>query len=47
MESEIIKYAMRKIGTKRISALDGMTIVYKNKWYNIYVNGNEVIVEEV
>lgn len=47
MESEIIKYAMRKIGTQRVSALDGMTLEYENKCYNIYVNGNEVTVEEV
>ena len=47
MESKIIKYAMRKIGTKRVSTLDGMTIEYENRWYNIYVDGNKVIVEEV
>ena len=47
MKSKIIKYAMRKIGTQRISILDGMTLEYENKWYNIYVNGNEVTVEEI
>ena len=47
IESKIIKYAMRKIGTKRVSALDGMTLEYENKWYNIYVNGNEVTIEEI
>lgn len=47
MESKIIKCAMRKIGTKRVSTLDGMTIEYENRWYNIYVDGNKVIVEEV
>lgn len=47
MESKIIKYAMRKIGTKRVSTLDGMTLEYENKWYNIYVDGNEVTVEEI
>ena len=47
MESKIIKDAMRKIGTQRVSTLDGMTLEYENKWYNIYVNGNEVTVEEI
>lgn len=47
MESKIIKYAMQKIGTQRVSTLDGMTIEYENKWYNIYVNGNEVTVAEI
>lgn len=47
MKSEIIKYAMSKIGTKRVSTLDGMTLVYKNKWYNIYVDDNNVTVEEI
>lgn len=46
MESKIIKYAMRKIGTKRVSALDGMTLEYENKWYNIYVDGNNNITVE-
>ena len=47
MESKIIRYAMRKIGSQRVSALDGMTIEYKKNWYNIYVNRNEVTVERV
>ena len=47
MESKIIKYAMRKIGTKRVSTLDGMTLEYKNKCYNIYVDDNNVTVEEI
>lgn len=47
MESKIIKYATRKIGTKRVSALDSMTLEYENKWYNIYVDGNNVTIEEV
>ena len=47
MESKIIKYAMRKIGAKRVSTLDGMTLEYENKWYNIYVDGNNVTVEEI
>lgn len=47
MKSEIIKYAMSKIGTKRVSTLDGMTLEYKNKCYNIYVDDNNVTVEEI
>lgn len=47
LESTIVKYAMRKIGTKCVSALDGMTLEYENKWYNIYVNENEATVEEI
>ena len=47
MKSEIIKYAMIKIGTKRVSTLDGMTLEYKNKCYNIYVDDNNVTVEEI
>lgn len=47
MESKIIKYGMRKIGTKRVLTLDGMTIEYENRWYNIYVDRNKVTVEEV
>ena len=47
MESKIIKYGMRKIGTKRDSTLDHSTIEYEDRWYNIYVNGNKVTVEEV
>mgnify|MGYP004526845679 FL=1 len=47
MEIKIIKYAMRKVGTTRVSTLDGMTLEYENKFYNIYVNGNNVTVEEI
>lgn len=47
MKSEIIKYAMCKIGTKRVSTLDGMTLEYKNKWYNIYVYDNNITLEEL
>lgn len=47
LKSTIVKYAMRKIGTKCVSALDGMTLEYKNKWYNIYVNDNNVEIEEI
>ena len=47
MKSEIIKYAMCKIGTKRVSILDGMTLEYKNKCYNIYVDDDNVTVEEI
>lgn len=47
LEAKIVRYAMRKIGTKRVSALDGMTLEFKGKYYNIYVDGNEVTVEEI
>lgn len=47
MENKIVKYAMRKIGTQIVSTLDGMTLEYENKWYNIYVDGNKVTVEEI
>ena len=47
MKSEIIKYAMSKIGTKRVSTLDSMTLEYRNKYYNIYVDDNNVTVEEI
>ena len=46
-ESKIIKYAMRKIGTKRVSALDNMTICIKDRFFNIYVNGNIITVKEI
>lgn len=46
-KAEIIKKAMRSIGTKRVSALDGMTIFIDDICYNIYVNGNEVEVMEI
>ena len=47
MKSKIIKYAMRKIGTKRVSTLDHSIIEYEDRWYNISVDGNKVTVEEV
>ena len=47
MEIKIIKYAMRKVGTTIVSTLDGMTLEYENKFYNIYVDGNHVTVEEI
>lgn len=46
-QSEIIKIAMQKIGTKRVSVLDGMTTCINDIFYNIYVDGNEVTVEEI
>lgn len=47
LESKIIKTAMRRVGTKRLSILDGMTLEVDGVFYNIYVNGNEVTIEEV
>lgn len=46
-ESKIIKYAMRKIGTKRVSTLDNMTICIKDRFFNIYVDGNIITVKEI
>ena len=46
-ESKIIKYAMQKIGTKRVSALNDMTICIKDRFFNIYVDGNIITVKEI
>lgn len=46
-EAEIIKESMRRIGTKRVSAVDGMTICIDDTFYNIYVNDSEVTIEEI
>lgn len=46
-ESKIIKYAMRKIGTKGVSTLDNMTICIKDRFFNIYVDGNIITVKEI
>ena len=47
LKNEIIEYALRRIGTTRIGFLDGMTVIYQDRWYNIYVENGEVTVEEV
>lgn len=46
-ESKIIKYAMRKIGTKGVGTLDNMTICIKDRFFNIYVDGNIITVKEI
>ena len=46
-QDKIIKIAMKRIGTKRISTLDGLTICIDDVFYNIYVNDNEVEIVEV
>lgn len=46
-QAKIIKEAMRRIGTKRVLTLDGMTICIDEIFYNIYVNGNEVEIMEI
>ena len=45
--NEIIKYAMNRIGTNDINILDGMTLCYNDKYYNIYVNNGIVEIDEV
>lgn len=47
LKNEIIKYALRKIGTTRIGLLDGMTLVYQDRWYDITVDNGNVTVDEV
>lgn len=46
-ESKIIKYVMRKIGTKGVGTLDNMTICIKDRFFNIYVDGNIITVKEI
>lgn len=47
LKNEIIEYALRKIGTTRIGLLDGMTLVYQDRWYDITVENGNVTVDEV
>lgn len=47
LKNEIIEYALRRIGSTRIGLLDGMTLIYQDRWYNIYVENGAVTVEEV
>lgn len=46
-KEEIINEAMRRIGTKIVSVLDGMTLSIDDICYNIYVDGGEIEVEEI
>lgn len=45
--NDIIEYAMNRIGTNDINILDGMTLYYNDKYYNIYVNNGIVDIDEV
>ena len=47
LKNEIIEYALRRIGSTRIGLLDGMTLIYKDRWYNITVDHGKVTVDEV
>ena len=47
LKNEIIEYALRKIGTTSIGLLDGMTLVYQDRWYDITVDNGNVTVDEV
>ena len=47
LKNEIIEYALRKIGTTSIGLLDGMTLVYQDRWYDITVENGNVTVDEV
>lgn len=47
LKNEIIEYALRKIGTTRTGLLDGMTLVYQDRWYDITVENGNVTVDEV
>ena len=47
LKNEIIEYALRKIGTTSIGLLDGMTLVYQDRWYDITVVNGNVTVDEV
>ena len=45
LKNEIIEYALRKIGTTSIGLLDGMTLVYQDRWYDITVENGNVTVD--
>ena len=47
LKNEIIKYALYRIGTTRLGLLDGMTLVYQDRWYDITVDNGNVTVDEV
>ena len=47
LKNEIIEYALRRIGPTRIGLLDGMTLIYQDRWYNITVDKGNVTVDEV
>lgn len=43
----IIEYAMNRIGTNDISILDGMTLCYNDRYYNIYVDNGVIEIDEI
>ena len=47
LKNEIIKYALRRIGSTRIGLLDSTTLIYQDRWYNITVDNGNVTVDEV
>ena len=47
LKNEIIEYALRRIGTTRIGLLDGMTLIYQDRWYDITVDNGKANVDEV
>ena len=47
LKNEIIEYARRRIGATRIGQLDGMTVLYQDRWYDITVENVNVTVDEV
>lgn len=47
LKKEIIEYALHRIGTTRLGLLDGTTLIYKDRWYDITVDNGNVTVDEV
>ena len=47
LKNEIIEYALRRIGSTRIGLLDGTTLIYQDRWYDITVDNGNVTVDEV
>ena len=47
LKQEIIEYALHRIGTTRLGLLDGMTLMYQDRWYDITVDNGNVTVDEV
>ena len=47
LKNEIIEYALHRIGTTRLGLLDGATLIYQDRWYDITVDKGNVTVDEV
>lgn len=45
--NDIIEYAMSRIGTNDINILDGMTLCYNDRYYNIYVDNGTIEIDEI